>query len=332
MYRELSRPLARDIGRAVVRAGGAIPSLDLDFMGGALDSRITFTRASPATYFDSAGVPQTAAAGVPRFDHDPATLAMRGLLIEEARTNLLLDSAALATQTVAVAAAAHTLSFHGTGTVTLSGASTAGPLVGTGAGQRVSLTFTPTAGGLTLTVSGTVTNANLEAGSFATSWIPTLGTTATRAADAATVDTLTPWYNPVEGTLFVEGIYQVPTTNNLYFCSLDTDIANRISLQNSGGAGFFFVRSGGATQAGISAGTITQGAVVRLAGAYKADDFAASGNGAVATDTAGTVPAVTRLWIGRYSSATNSALSGHVRRFRYWPTRQPNDFLQRVTA
>jgi hypothetical protein len=70
------------------------PSLDLTFMvPGSLDPRITFTRASTATYFDSAGVLQTAAINAPRWDYDPAMLALRGMLIEEARTNLWLQSA-----------------------------------------------------------------------------------------------------------------------------------------------------------------------------------------------------------------------------------------------
>jgi hypothetical protein len=53
---------------------------------------ITFTRASGATFFDANGVLQTAANDAPRFDHDPATGASRGLLIEEARTNSLRNS------------------------------------------------------------------------------------------------------------------------------------------------------------------------------------------------------------------------------------------------
>jgi hypothetical protein len=68
-------------------------SLDLNFMiPGTLDPRITFTRASTATYFDSSGVMQTAATNAPRWDYNPSTRALNGLLIEEARTNLAPNS------------------------------------------------------------------------------------------------------------------------------------------------------------------------------------------------------------------------------------------------
>jgi hypothetical protein len=116
-------------------------------------------------------------------DYDPVTHAAKGLLAEPAATNLLLNNTTLSTQSVTVSATAYTLSFLGTGTVTLSGVSTAGPLVGTGAANRVSLTFTPTAGSLTLTVTGTVSNAQLEAGTSPSSIIPTAGASVTRAAD-----------------------------------------------------------------------------------------------------------------------------------------------------
>lgn len=62
-----------------------------DFTGN-LPAGVTFTRAGSATYFDAAGMLQTALADVPRFDHDPVTKAPKGLLIEGPRTNLLLQS------------------------------------------------------------------------------------------------------------------------------------------------------------------------------------------------------------------------------------------------
>ena len=69
------------------------PSLNLDFANGrTVDPRITFTRASTATRVNAKGLIETVASGVPRIDYDPVTLACNGLLIEEARTNLLTYS------------------------------------------------------------------------------------------------------------------------------------------------------------------------------------------------------------------------------------------------
>jgi hypothetical protein len=75
-------------GRASTATGGP-PSLTLDFMTpGSLDPLIQFTRASNATYFDSAGVLQTATTNTPRWNYDPVTHALKGLLLEDERTNL----------------------------------------------------------------------------------------------------------------------------------------------------------------------------------------------------------------------------------------------------
>jgi len=70
-----------------------LPSMALDFTTASLDSRVTFTRSgNTATVVNSSGFIAPINANLPRFDHDPTTLVCKGLLIEEARTNIALDS------------------------------------------------------------------------------------------------------------------------------------------------------------------------------------------------------------------------------------------------
>ena len=69
------------------------PSLTLDFANSQIfDPRITFTRASSGTRTNERGLIESLASGVPRIDFDPVTLACKGLLVEEQRTNLLTYS------------------------------------------------------------------------------------------------------------------------------------------------------------------------------------------------------------------------------------------------
>lgn len=56
---------------------------------------ITFTRASAAWRFNASGILVQEGNNVPRYDYDPVTLQSRGMLFEEARTKLLLQSNAL---------------------------------------------------------------------------------------------------------------------------------------------------------------------------------------------------------------------------------------------
>ncbi|OIN55523.1 phage head spike fiber domain-containing protein [Arsenicibacter rosenii] len=68
------------------------PSLFLDFTKGVVPSAVTCSRNSIATRINGSGVMETVAANVPRIDYDPVTMACRGLLIEESRTNYILNS------------------------------------------------------------------------------------------------------------------------------------------------------------------------------------------------------------------------------------------------
>jgi hypothetical protein len=75
--------------------GGDGSTLSLDFTTGVLDPRLTFTRSTTATYINSQGYVATMSAAPTndptkaRFDYDPTTLTLRGLLIEGSTNNLL---------------------------------------------------------------------------------------------------------------------------------------------------------------------------------------------------------------------------------------------------
>jgi hypothetical protein len=331
-------------GSNLIYSQAGMPSLDLRFaetksLNDFISSTnlITFTRASNATFIDSNGLIQTATTDVPRFDHNPATGESLGLLIEEQRVNLLLNSETLATQTVTVTAAARTLSFYGTGSVVLSGAHSA-TVNGTGAyPTRTTLTFTPTAGSLTLTVTGTVQYANLEAGAFATSWIPTTGTTATRSADVASITgaNFSRWYRQDEGTVFAS-YRQFASGGNIVTIS-DGTVANFIntftsSVANQASSANVFV-SGVNNGRLDSGGVFVQNAQVNSGYALSSGSrsFVASNGLLASSPTPASMPVVNRLNVGSAATSSTDFVNGTIRRLTYWPARLPNNVLQTIT-
>lgn len=304
----------------------------------------TYSRASEGTYRDASGTVQTAAIDVMRFDHvyNGSSWVSKGWLCEEQRTNLLLNSATLSTQSVTTAATPYTLSFYGTGTVTLSGTSTAGPLVGTDANNRVSLTFTPSAGTLTLTVSGSVTNANLEAGLLATSWIPTTGASATRSADVCQItgSDFSSMWNASAGTIIAEFEFWARNTGIGNGCMIfqadDGTLNNRIlgigsetfsgPLYKDG----VFIGSGGAAQANFYMGDPGVNAVNKCGWAWAANDFYGYSGAIAGSDASGSIPTVTQLKIG--NRLGDFFLTGYVSRFRYYRERLANSAIQGLVA
>jgi hypothetical protein len=277
----------------------------------------------------------TAEVYAPRFDHDPITLACRGLLIEESRTNLVFPSATLTTQTRTVTAVAHTLSFYGTGTVVLSGAHSA-TVVGTGAyPTRTTLTFTPTAGSLTLTVTGSVTQAQLEAGSFPTSYIPTTTSSLARSADVCSITggAFNNFYNQSEGTLFAAADPRTSAFGATYLGANIGTNATGISIFRNATENSFAVASGGSYTALISAAS-TNGSFNKIAGSYFANDARAAFNGSLGTaDTNVTVSTnLNRLNIGSGGAANSDFSNGCISSIRYFKKRLSNAKLQALTA
>ena len=314
-------------------------SLDLAFAADAtLTARKgptpTFTRASIATYVGSNGGVQSAAINEARFDHDPVTLACKGLLIEEARTNLVFPSATLTTQTRTVTAVAHTLSFYGTGTIVLSGAHVA-TVIGTGAyPTRTTLTFTPSAGSLILTVTGTVTEAQLEAGAFPTSYIPTTTAALTRSADVCSVTTAG-WSNAGDDTMVAEYfVSNAPPANTVIvegspaisWMSLSFSTSNRQrNLYRHGGASTRFDAStanNSVSLININKTALTSGEQLAL-------------NGSLSQTVASDIPQAdisTSLSIGSRGNGASVFLNGHIARIKYFRKRLPNAKLQAITT
>jgi len=277
----------------------------------------------------------TAAVYNARLDHDPVTLACKGLLIEESRTNLVFPSETLTTQTRTVTATAHTLSFYGTGTVVLSGVAIA-TVTGTGAfPTRTTLTFTPTAGSLILTVTGSVTQAQLEAGSFPTSYIPTTTASVVRSADVCSItgSAFTGMYNQSEGTFFTQSTKISTNANAFIFHVSDNSFLNGLDLRYSSATNpAALMNVSNVNQLTGFNATITSGSSPKQAVAYKLNDCAYSANGAsVITDTSALIPTVSRLNIGGAFNNT-LAINGHIATLRYYKKRLANAKLTSLTA
>lgn len=137
----------------------------------------TFTDTHAQTIYakNSAGVYSPFAANV-------LTRTDLGLQTIWTRTNLFLNSFAVATQTVTVVSSTtYTVSITGSGSITLSGAGTGTVTAGN------PVTFTAGTTSLTCTVTGSPSTCNVEAGTFASPPIQTAGTSVTVNGNQQTI-------------------------------------------------------------------------------------------------------------------------------------------------
>lgn len=199
------------------------------------------------------------------------------------------------------------------------------------AGALSSLTF-PAADG----TSGIyIWGAQLEAGAFATSYIPTLASTVTRSADVASINTLSPWYNQAEGSFFAEWRLGQDTSSIIIYQVDDGTNTNVIRLRYgaAGTSNDTAVIVGNVAQFTLAVSTQqTPNTTYKNAMAYKLNDFARSADGGVAiTNNSGTLPTVTQLGIGQRSVNTEQP-NGHIRRIAYYNRRLTNAELQALSA
>jgi hypothetical protein len=177
-----------------------------------------------------------------------------------------------------------------------------------------------------------VWGAQLEAGSFPTSYIKTTGATATRSADVASIPVADFGFNADAGSILIE--YQTATDEGVTrIAELESDANNRVTLFQGGlgEAPKLFVNNGGVSQADYGTANVTVAGPNKLATAFKENDTAlVLAGGAVAIDTTVALPIVDTLLLGNSNAAGD--LNGHIKSIKYYPRRLTNAQLQEITS
>lgn len=301
-------------------------TVDLNFAGGqyygsSLAGALSITRASGGTDL----LPSSASgASFQTFGNNTLRITSgKGLLSEEARTNVLLNSTAPATQTTASLATGQYIVWQNgpgsttpsAGTATLTGITAASQ--GSPGGFTVSV-----AGTVTLTVSGSPFAFQCELGAFGTSLIVTTGTTATRAADTINgVGQVLTLAAAAKGSL----VFQTGATPNL---------AGFPFILSNGSQSVTFVRTLSSSTFRTGAGgvnaTVTLGSGSFASGSVKSG-FAWDGTGRSAVGNNGTVFSDANSYSGALDLFIGTSLDGYVQRLTLWNSRLPDATIKALT-
>jgi hypothetical protein len=149
--------------------------------------------------------------------------------------------------------------------------------------------------------------AQLEAGAYGTSYIPTLGAAVTRGSDSASKTGISSLIGQTEGTLFADFVWtKVGKTYQSIILGGSSNYNNAVYLltTESSGAASYQLYIGGTTAIATLNTTFTTGTRYKIAMAYKSGSIAFYVNG---------------ISVGT-SSATYGAVSEAISQFRYdWP-------------
>lgn len=246
---------------------------------------------------------------------------------QDAETMTVSTSASFVDQTVALTAGTYTFSVY----VKVISQTTAGQmrLQAVVDGVGLSVNFTPTTQWQrftsTYTAGATLTNvrvrgqtfvgtvavwgAQLETGTYATTYIPTTTAAVTRIADVANKTGVSSLIGQTEGTVFFDANFDDNNTVNfsisdgtsLNYILIDTTSLRAVNL---------IIQQGGFTQAQLTTANsfYTSGTRLKCAIAYKQNDFAFYINGTlIGTDNSGTVPACAQIRFSRWNGALPAA-------------------------
>ena len=176
----------------------------------------------------------------------------------------------------------------------------------------------------------------LEAATYATSYIPTLGASVTRGADAASKTGISSLIGQTEGTLFVDftlnGLadYGTPISVN------DGSTTNYIWLTIFANGNLRAELYNGTIQSSISYSGAVAGGRYKMAFGYKANDFALYVNGAlVGTDLTGTTfsgTTLSRVDTNLTNAALYSTASESINQALLFKTRLTNAQLAELTT
>jgi hypothetical protein len=205
-------------------------------------------------------------------------------------------------------------------------------------GLYVGITNSPTSTVYTSTVIKGLHlwGAQLEAGSYATSYIPTVASSVTRNADVISKTGISSLIGQTEGTIYAEiKVNKLIGTASRYIFHLSDGTANnRIYMAFSGSSSNVLrgrIFNGGTLQCSIDTSALTNTGTYKLALAYKNNDIVFYVNGVqIGVDTSATIPTCSRVDLGQnYAGA--SQLGDGINNANIWKTRLTNPELAELT-